>query len=330
MTWPPHSSSPSKMKRTFSGGRPLGVEHGFVGLEETEHLALVVRGATGVEPAVAHGRLEGRSAPFLEGVGRLHVVVAIDEQRGPAGDGRTLGPDDGMAVPLDESATVGQPRPLELVMQPFGGTAAVGGVYREGAHARNGEETRTARPEGGSARVRRSWYPWPERYTRWRPARDRVTGLTALPREAAYPAGHDHRGTRDGARRRPPGTPETTAGGRMSRGQLTVVVTALALGAIAPRLPAQDTSAVGHAPDTSGYNGTGGVDTSAQPGRVGPIDTSAATDTLRSGWTRWGCRDRPIWRTPPAPWTRRPSRSRANSRGQSPSRTGDSASAASP
>src|SRR5437762_4748138 len=50
------------------------------------------------------------------------------------------------------------------------------------------------------------------------------------------------------------------------------------------RSAAQDTSAAGHAPDTSGYNGTGGVDTSAQPGRVGAIDTTAGvTDTLRSG-----------------------------------------------
>lgn len=116
----------------------------------------------------------------------------------------------------------------------------------------------------------------------------------------------------------------------MSRGQLTVVVTALALGAIAPRLAAQDTSAVGHAPDTSGYNGTGGVDTSAQPGRVGPIDTSAATDTLRSGLDTMGM---------PGPTDLEDSTGAMDSAtvsqpskqpGQSPSRTGDSASAASP
>jgi hypothetical protein len=55
----------------------------------------------------------------------------------------------------------------------------------------------------------------------------------------------------------------------MSRGQLTALIAALALGAFAPRLAAQDTAAAGRArPDTSGYSGAAGVDTSAQPGIV--------------------------------------------------------------
>ena len=116
----------------------------------------------------------------------------------------------------------------------------------------------------------------------------------------------------------------------MSRGQLTAVITALALGAIAPRLAAQDTAGVGHAPDTSGYTGTGGIDTSAQPGRVGAIDTGAATDTLRSGLDTMGL---------PGATNREDSTGTLDSAsvsqpskqpGQSPSRTGDSASATSP
>jgi hypothetical protein len=75
----------------------------------------------------------------------------------------------------------------------------------------------------------------------------------------------------------------------MSRAHLTALVATLALGAVAPRLAAQDTSsAAGQArPDTSAYTGAGGVDTSARPGRVGATDTtmgdSAASDSTRVG-----------------------------------------------
>jgi hypothetical protein len=71
----------------------------------------------------------------------------------------------------------------------------------------------------------------------------------------------------------------------MSRGQLTALMAALAVGAFAPRLAAQDTSATRETrPDTSGYNGTAGVDTTAQPGRVGAMDSSGVgRDSMRSG-----------------------------------------------
>ena len=46
-----------------------------------EHLALVVGGAAGVDIAVAAGRLERRRKPFGQRIGRLHVVMAVDQQR---------------------------------------------------------------------------------------------------------------------------------------------------------------------------------------------------------------------------------------------------------
>ena len=71
----------------------------------------------------------------------------------------------------------------------------------------------------------------------------------------------------------------------MSKAQLTVLVAALAMGVFAPRLAAQDTSTTRETrPDTSGYNGTAGVDTTAQPGRVGAgaLDSSGVgLDTMR-------------------------------------------------
>ena len=67
----------------------------------------------------------------------------------------------------------------------------------------------------------------------------------------------------------------------MSRAHLTALAAALALGAFAPRLMAQDTSSAGVTPqDTSGYTGAGGVDTSGPPSRFGTTDTAgAAADT---------------------------------------------------
>jgi hypothetical protein len=64
----------------------------------------------------------------------------------------------------------------------------------------------------------------------------------------------------------------------MSRAQLTALLAALTLGTVASHLAAQDTSSAGQArPDTSGYTGMGGVDTSASPSGVGATDTSRTT-----------------------------------------------------
>ena len=60
----------------------------------------------------------------------------------------------------------------------------------------------------------------------------------------------------------------------MPKAHLTALVAGLALGTVAPRLAAQDTSPAGLArPDTAAYTGAGGVDTSAHPGGAGVIDT---------------------------------------------------------
>jgi hypothetical protein len=47
-------------------------------------LAFVVNGAAGVDVVVTLGRLEGRSVPFIERIGRLHIVVGIAEHGGLA------------------------------------------------------------------------------------------------------------------------------------------------------------------------------------------------------------------------------------------------------
>jgi hypothetical protein len=72
----------------------------------------------------------------------------------------------------------------------------------------------------------------------------------------------------------------------MTRLHLTALVAALAVGAVAP-LAAQDTStAQPRPPDTSGYQGAAGVDTTAQPGRIGAIDTTMGGPADTARWHR--------------------------------------------
>jgi len=124
----------------------------------------------------------------------------------------------------------------------------------------------------------------------------------------------------------------------MSRGQLTAVITALAVGALAPRLAARDTSTAGQArPDTSGYNGTAGVDTSAQPGRVGAMDTTGAAGPTGTGASTVGAPGRvdldstgPLFSDSAGAADSVGVSQPSKQQGQGTSRTGDSASSSSP
>ena len=95
--WLPTSSSPSIRNFTWSGKFAAGLDPGFDAFDVREHLAFVVGRAAGVDVAVADGRLERRADPFVERLGRLHVVVAIDEHDRLAGHRRRLGIDERMA-----------------------------------------------------------------------------------------------------------------------------------------------------------------------------------------------------------------------------------------
>jgi hypothetical protein len=87
----------------------------------------------------------------------------------------------------------------------------------------------------------------------------------------------------------------------MPKAHLTALVAALALGAMAPRLAAQDSSSAGQArPDTSGYTGAGGVDTSARPGGAGTIDTIRLGGDSASATPRVG-QDTPVKPSQPLP-----------------------------
>ena len=76
---PPTSSSPSKRTRTLRGRVLLAASKSFESFDLHPDLAFVIDGAAGVDVAVALGGLEGRREPFVDGVGGLDVVVAVDE-----------------------------------------------------------------------------------------------------------------------------------------------------------------------------------------------------------------------------------------------------------
>ena len=71
-------------------------------LDVHEHLALVVGGAARVDLAVAHRRLERRAGPQIDRIDRLHVVVAVEEDRRLARRVQPVAVDDRIARRVDE------------------------------------------------------------------------------------------------------------------------------------------------------------------------------------------------------------------------------------
>jgi hypothetical protein len=109
------------------------------GLDLHEHLSLVVAGAAGIDGPVAARRLKRLTVPLHERVGRLHVVVAVHEDRRLILTGDVLGIDNGVAVSDDDLAFV-HPDLVEVVGQPLGRAVHVVGVGRVGADGGDAQE----------------------------------------------------------------------------------------------------------------------------------------------------------------------------------------------
>ncbi len=116
------------------------LDPGFDAFDVSEHLAFVVGGAAGVDVAVANRRLERRRRPLAERIGRLDVVVSVDERDRFAGHRRRLGQDQRMAGRLHEFGR--QSQLLEPRDHPLGRAAHVAGVARIGADALDTEQVR--------------------------------------------------------------------------------------------------------------------------------------------------------------------------------------------
>src|SRR6266550_160345 len=116
-TFEPYSSSPSIRNRKLTGGR----------------------GAARVDLAVVERRLERRPRPFSQRIGRLHVVVSVDEQRRRAGDVGTFAGDDGMRLAAEE-LDIATAQPPQFGGDPFSGRAAILVVRRQCRNGRNAEK----------------------------------------------------------------------------------------------------------------------------------------------------------------------------------------------
>ena len=106
-------------------------------LDVHEHLALVVGGAARVDLAVAHRRLERRAGPQIHRIDRLHVVVAVEQNRRLARGVQPLAVDNRVAR-RSMSRTFCMPT-AQRIGGPLRGAADVGGVLGKRADARNRE-----------------------------------------------------------------------------------------------------------------------------------------------------------------------------------------------
>ena len=114
--------------------RPAGGEGVLGGLQRRQVHALVIAGATGEDRAVPDRRLEGRRDPLLKRVGGLDVVVAVDRQERLAGSAQPVRPHRRVAPAVFVQGGVHAHR-AELLEQPLGVAAAIGGVAAERADA---------------------------------------------------------------------------------------------------------------------------------------------------------------------------------------------------
>ena len=119
--------------------RPADRAQGLEGAQVHHQLALVVRDAAADEPAVADERLERRVLPQVEGVDRLDVVVAVDDDGRRAR--RLVDPavDDRMQVGRDD-LDLGRAQAAQASRDPLRGRDHVAGVLVEGGHARDARQ----------------------------------------------------------------------------------------------------------------------------------------------------------------------------------------------
>ena len=98
------------------GKPPRALDPGLGALDVREHLAFVVGGAAGVDVAVAAHGLERRRRPLLQRIGRLNVVMPVDQRRRGPGDVRRLAVDQRMAA--GGNHLVAETELVELVGHP--------------------------------------------------------------------------------------------------------------------------------------------------------------------------------------------------------------------
>ena len=98
-----------------------------------EDLTLVVRRTPGVDPSLRDAGLERRGGPALQRIGRLHIIVAVDQDRALRGiPGSTRQHDRGAWRGVDGGLKTGGGKKLS---EPFGAAKQIGSMLRLGGDA---------------------------------------------------------------------------------------------------------------------------------------------------------------------------------------------------
>jgi hypothetical protein len=129
------------LEQELEGG-PLssGAQNRLDGLQHGQDLALHVRGPPGVQVLAADGRLEGVALPQLQRIHRLHVVVAVDQDRGRGASRRYVLPVDQWRTGGREALHPAAAQRAQCLRRPFGGgqhLALAGGF---GGNRGNGQQ----------------------------------------------------------------------------------------------------------------------------------------------------------------------------------------------
>ena len=104
-----------------------------------EHLALVVDGPPRIKVLIALGRLEWGSSPFIERVGRLHIVMPVAERGRLAGCMQPIGIHQRVSCCLDD-LHVFQSDGAHLHSEKIGRAFDVGLVLGQSADARDAQQ----------------------------------------------------------------------------------------------------------------------------------------------------------------------------------------------
>ncbi len=107
-------------------------------LDEDVRLPLVIRGAAGIDVVVADLGYERRRLPFLQRVGRLHVVVPVEQQRGFPVSAEPFAVDQRVALAFDQLGFL-EPGVRKLATRKLGRAPDVVLVLGERAYAWNAQ-----------------------------------------------------------------------------------------------------------------------------------------------------------------------------------------------
>src|SRR6266496_2805418 len=138
----PNSSSPSMRKRKLTGGRPPSA----IALRRQNTWPLSSAAPARIDAAIAQRGRERRRRPFVQRVGRLDVIMAVEKQGRRAGHFGPPTPHDGMRVAAQELDVV-RPEPTQLVGDPLRRAPAVRVVRGKGRDGRDAEKRRKLREQ---------------------------------------------------------------------------------------------------------------------------------------------------------------------------------------